>query len=205
VSGLPEAETPGREDRGSAMAASVARAARSFGVGLEGVRRVGRAHALAMAPRMAGLAADRHPLYLHPGRTVLVLLRDVGVVDPTLLAAGALVESEDPILRVAMDDVRAAMGEDVAVLVAAVPVPGREALAEELVVAPEPVRLLALSERLDHMRHAHLRDADDLWRRAVHEEAMRVYLPVAERTHAGLATRYRHWGEAFARRLARRR
>ena len=48
-----------------------------------------------------------------------------------------------------------------------------------------------------------MREADEAWRRAVHEEAMRVYLPVAERTHPKLAVRFRHWGKAFAKRLER--
>lgn len=191
------------EDRGLAMAVNLARVAREFGLTREGVARLSTAHALAMAPRVATLHNQRHPLYLHPGHTVLVLLRDAGVADPVMLCAAALTESEDAELRVGREPIRSEVGRDVEALVAEVPLPGREELAEELVRAPEPVRLVALGERLDHLRHAHLRDADEAWRRAVHEEAMRVYLPVAERTHPRLAMRYRHWGRAFARRLER--
>jgi (p)ppGpp synthase/HD superfamily hydrolase len=184
-----------------AMAVNLARVARQFGLTREGVVRLSTAHAVAMAPRVATLHDQRHPVYLHPGHTVLVLLRDAGVVDPLILCGAALTESEDAGLRVGQERIRTEVGRDVAELVALVPMPGREDLAEELVLAPEPVRLVALAERLDHLRHAHMRDADDTWRRAVHEEAMLVYLPVAERTHAKLAMRYRHWGKAFARRL----
>jgi (p)ppGpp synthase/HD superfamily hydrolase len=189
------------DDRGSAMAASVAHAARSFGLPPAGVALVGRAHALAMAPRVRALDDDHHPLYLHPGRTVLVLLRDAGVTDPTLLAAAAVVESEDAAFRVGFAELREGLGAEVAGLAAAVPMPRTETLAEALVTASERVRLVALAERLDHARHAHLREADDAWMRALHEEVGAVYLPVAERTHPRLAQRYRHWWRVFGRRL----
>lgn len=184
------------------MAAALARTARQFGVAQDGIVRLSTAHALAMVPRVEALDNQRHPVYLHPGHTALVLLRDVGLRDPVALCASTLTESEDDALRISLELVRREVGMDVADLVAAVPMPRREALAEELVVAPERVRLVALAERLDHLRHAHMRkDVSRSWRRAIHEEAMRVYLPVAERTHAKLAARYRHWGKAFARRL----
>jgi len=192
------------EDRGTAMASSVARAARSFGVGPPGVALLARAHALAMAPRVRAFGHDdHHPLYLHPGRTVLILLRDVGVTDPVVLAAAALTESEDAELRIGPAEVRGAVGDQVADLVRAVPLPGAETLAEALVTAEEPVRLVALAERLDHARHAHLREADQAWRRTLHDEVGAVYLPVAERTHPRLAQRYRHWWRVFGKRLER--
>jgi (p)ppGpp synthase/HD superfamily hydrolase len=183
------------------MAANLVREARLFGMKSAGVARLNSAHALAMRPRVAGLENQRHPAYLHPGHTVLILMRDAGVLDSTLLAAAALVESEDEDLRIGLDEIRAVVGDDVAAIVDAVPLPGRAELTERLVVAPEGVRLVALAERLDQARHAHLREADGVWRRALLEEVVRVYLPVAERTHAKLATRFRHWSTAFGRRL----
>lgn len=190
------------ETRGTAMAASVVRTARSFGVDPEGIPLLSRAHALAMGPRLTAFDDDdHHPLFLHPGRTVLVLLRDAEVTDVALLAAAAVTETEDEALRIAPAEVRAALGDEVAGIVAGVPAPGSESLAEDLVTAPERIRYVALAERLDHLRHAHLRDADEAWRRAVHAEARAVYLPIAERTHPKLAQRYLHWCWAFARRL----
>ncbi|HKJ02763.1 MAG TPA: hypothetical protein VJ997_09920 [Longimicrobiales bacterium] len=191
------------EDRGTAMAVSLARTARSFGVSPEGIALLGRAHALAMKPRVAAFDDDHHPLYLHPGRTVLVLLRDVACVDGAVLAAAALAESEDAALRVTDASVRADLGARVADLVRAVPSPGSRSLSEELLGVGESVCLVALAERLDHLRHAHLRDADEAWRRSIHAQAEAVYLPMAERTHPRLAQRYRHWCRTFARRLAR--
>lgn len=183
------------------MAASVARTARSFGVPVASLPLIDRAHALAMAPRMAALADDHHPLYLHPGRTMLILLRDAQVTDPVVLAAAATTESEDEAFRISAEEVRAALGGEVAELVGRVPMPDSERLAEDLVTGDEKLRLVALAERLDHVRHAHLRDTDDAWRRAAHAQARDVYLPIAQRTHPRLAQRYLHWCRAYARKL----
>jgi hypothetical protein len=57
-----------------------------------------------------------------------------------------------------------------------------------------------LAERLDQLRHAHLRE-DHAWWRAIHAEAGAIWVPVAERTHPRLADRYRHWLRTFGRRL----
>lgn len=192
----------GGEDRGTAMAASVVRAARTLGVPAEGIREISRAHALAMGPRVAAFDDDHHPLFLHPGRTVLILLRDVGCLDPVALAAAALVESEDEPLRIPGVAVVEVVGRSVADLVARVPLSGQEDLVEALVTAEETVRLLALVERLDHLRHAHLRDAPAGWGPAVLAEAEAVYRPVAHRTHTRLAQRYDHWCRTFARRMS---
>lgn len=191
----------GGEDRGTAMAASVVRAARVAGVGADGIRILSRAHALAMEPRVAAFADDHHPLFLHPGRSALVLLRDVGCADPVVLAAAALLESEDAELRIGRDRAEAEVDREVAALVAAVPLSRSPSLAEDLVTADEAVRLVALAERLDHLRHAHLRGADHAWRAAAHAEAEAVYRPVAHRTQARLAQRYDHWCRTFARGL----
>jgi len=180
------------------MAARVARTAQSLGIPADGIRELSRAHALAMEPRRSALPGDRHPLFLHPGRTVLILLLDVGCTDPEVLAASAVVDSEDAHLRVPLERVRSVLGEPVAALVAAVPMPDVESLAYDLVTAEEPIRLMALAERLDHLRHAHLRDADARWRAAAHSLAQAVYLPVARRTNGRLAQRYEHWCRALA-------
>ncbi|HSG08527.1 MAG TPA: hypothetical protein VLA36_09220 [Longimicrobiales bacterium] len=185
------------------MAASVKRTARSFGVDPDGIALLSKAHALAMEPRIAALTDDHHPLYLHPGRTVLVLLRDASCVDGTVLAAAALTESEDEVFRIGDPAVRITVGDEVADILRRIPLPNSERLAEELLVAELSVRLVALAERLDHLRHGHLRDADHAWRRAIHAQAESAYLPVAERTHPRLAQRYRHWCRTFARRLDR--
>jgi len=188
-------------DRGSAMAASLARAAQTFGVDGPGVALVSRAYALAMAPRVEHLDDDHHPLYLHPGRTALILLRDAGVTEATVLAAACVTESQDEIFAIDESDIRAALGDEIARLVESLPKPRSPTWVEDLVSATEHIRLVVLSERLDHLRHAHLRAAGEEWERAVHAEGGAVYLPVAERTNPTLARRFRHWHRTSSRRL----
>ena len=87
-------------------------------------------------------------------------------------------------------------------MVASLPMPGDEDLLERLVTLEQKALLAALAERLDQVRHAHVRkDKDVEWRRRIHEEVGAVWGPVAERTHSRLAQRYRHWCRTFARRL----
>jgi hypothetical protein len=184
------------------MAVSVARAAASAGLTPDAVGLLSRAHALAMAPRIAALDDDHHPAYLHPGRTALVLLRDVGEVPLEALCAATVHETEDADLRVSGDAVREALGDEISDLVASLPLPGEERLLERLVTLGRGPVLAALAERLDQFRHVHLREDHGTWR-AMHDEAGEVWLSVAERTHPRLADRFRHWHTAFGRRLER--
>jgi len=184
------------------MAASVVSAARAHGLEDDAVERVAAAHALAMAPRIAAIEDDHDPAYLHPGRCVLLLLQDVGGVPALALGAAAVHESERPDLRVAVDDIRAELGDVVADLVGSLPLPGDERLLERLVTLDEPALLVALAERLDQLRHAHLRE-DHAWWRTIFDEADAIWVPMAERTHPRLADRFRHWHRTFARRLAK--
>lgn len=189
-------------DRGAAMAMSVVKAARACGLPPEGLDLLSRAHALAMKPRVDALDDDHHPVYLHPGRSVLVLLRDVGPLPAEVLASAAVHDTEDEKLRVPLATVREVLGDEVADIVESLPLPGDERLTERLIILDEGPRLAALAERLDHLRHAHLRE-DRAWWREIHEETGVAWLPVAERTNARLATRYRHWHRTFGRRLTR--
>ena len=181
------------------MARSVARAARAAGLTDAAVDLVGRAHALAMLPRIEALDDDHHPAYLHPGRSALLLLRDVGPLPGATLAAAAVHETVDEALRVPLEAVRRELGDRVADVVASLPGAADERLLERLVTLDDQARIAALAERLDQLRHAHLRPDID-WR-AAHRDAGSVWLPVAERTHPRLADRFRHWHRAFARRL----
>jgi hypothetical protein len=168
----------------------------------------------------AALAARERALpehdarFLHPARTVLILLDDANMIDPVALAAGALLDSDDPAWRgggvldpradgVGPDDLRTACRTALA-LCEAVPVPadaeedeGR--LLEELVASPPDVRLLACAERLDLARHIHMVATPDprRWLRQVTE----VYAPVAWRTAPLLARRLERWAGACGSRL----
>lgn len=186
-------------DRGRAMAVSLERTARGLRLPEGAIDLVARAYALAMRPREAAL--DEHdPAYLHPGRSVLVLLQDVGPLPAEVLAAAAVHESEKPRFRTPLADVREALGDDVADLAGSIPLPGDEELTTRLVTLGEGARLVALAERLDHLRHAHLRDAPEWWR-TLRTEVESTWAPVAERTHPRLADRYRAWLRAMGRRL----
>ncbi len=187
-------------DRAEEMAASVERAGRAHGLAPEAVEFVGRAYALGMEPRR-GVLDEHDPAYLHPGRCVLILLQDVGPLPAAVLAAAAVHESEEARFRTPPADVREALGREVADLVESIPLPGDEQLAALLVTLDEGARLAALAERLDHLRHAHLRE-DPAWWRALREETRAAWAPVAERTHPRLADRYRAWLRAMDRRLA---
>jgi hypothetical protein len=181
------------------MAASLAATARAGGISEEGIDLLTRAHALAMAPRLRALDDDHHPAYLHPGRTALVLLRDVGSRPAAVLATAALHETVDEDLRVAPDVVRSELGDLVADMLVSLPLPEDDLLVERLVTLDEGALLAALAERLDQVRHAHLRP--DLDWHALHLEVGETWLPLSERTHPRLADRFRNWHRAFGRRL----
>ncbi len=183
------------------MARSVVRAARAAGLERAALARLRRAHDLAMQPRLAALDDDHHPAYLHPGRSVLIVLRDVGPLDGTALAVAALLESEDADLRVPPERVARAIGPDVAGALGSIPGPGEKDLVERLVGLPAGLAIAALAERLDQLRHLHLRpDLRSRWGER-HREALAVWLPVAGRVDARLATRFAHWAGSFERRL----
>jgi hypothetical protein len=186
-------------DRREAMAVSLARTAAALRLPEPTIDLVGRAYALAMGLR-EGVLDEHDPAYLHPGRSALVLLRDVGPLPGEVLAAAAAHESQEARVRRPIAAVRQALGDVVADLVAAIPLPGDEELPARLVTLDEGARLAALAERLDHLRHAHLR-RDPEWWRALHAEVESAWAPVAERTHPRLADRYRAWLQAMGRRL----
>lgn len=144
-----------------------------------------------MTQRAAALGSEEHFETLHPARTLLILLDDCDVVDAALLEAATSIESVHAPLR----DVPAGT------LAARVPLPDRagDELLEALVASDEPIRLLALAERLDHARHLHLRDPS-VWA-DFHHAIGAVYAPVASRTHDRLARRYDWWWHMFRRRF----
>jgi (p)ppGpp synthase/HD superfamily hydrolase len=189
VNGLP--------DRDRAMTARVLREARARGIADEGDGPLGRALELAMEVRRVALADDHDPAYLHPGRTVLILLQDTPERDPGHLAAAALVESEEPALRVAVREIHDIVGQEVADLAAGVPIPPGEDLLERLLEVPSEVARIALAERLDHLRHLHL-EADPARRIRMHREAEEIYAPLAGRVDPVLARRYAWWCRMFA-------
>jgi len=188
--------------RARQMVASLGKAARSAGLTAVDVKAVDRVHELAMQPRVGLLADDHHPAYLHPGRTALILLQDVGIVDVSVVILGLLHESTDSKLRPATTQIVDALGGEVSLRVlTAIPKPGDERLVERLVVLCPGSALVALAERLDHLRHLHMRpDLIDTWA-DTHAEVTDAWLPFAQRTHRKLAVRYAHWSRTFVKRI----
>ena len=151
--------------------------------------------------RMKLLRDVFHPELLHPARTALILIEDAGCTDDVVLTAAALVDSEYAGMQLTDREIRAAFGERVADLVAAVPRPGEEraGLLEALVIAPQDVGLIAVAERLDHARHLHFRDPG-LWRPFL-AQITDAYLPFSGRVSAPLGVRLDRWRGAFEKRL----
>lgn len=187
--------------RAGRMASSLGRAARGHGFPDAEVRALVRALALAMAPRKEALGDDHHPAYLHPGRAPLILLRDVGPVDISVLVVACIHESVDAELRIPVERVEAALGNAAVRARETIPLPGDERLVERLLTLGPGVSMAALAEHLDHLRHLHLReDLIDSWA-DVHAEVLAAWLPFARRVHEKLATRYAHWARTFVRRI----
>lgn len=188
-----------KPERGEQMGVRVARTAEEAGVPAADRARLARIHAAAMAIRSGRAADDHDPAYLHPGRSALILLQDVGETDADVLGAAMAVDSQTPDWAPNPGDLA---DPGVEALALAVPPSGAEDLAERLVVGDDRLRRVALAERLDHLRHAHLWPDLDA-RRAAHSEAAEVYARVAARTHPVLARRYAWWCRMFGARHLR--
>lgn len=186
-------------ERGEQMGLRVTRTARELGLVESDLERLARAHRAAMAVRNELARDDHDPAYLHPGRSALILLQDVAETDAEVVAAAMVVDSQSPEWAPAPAEIG---DPGVATLAGEVPVSGADDLAERLVVGDDRLRRVALAERLDHLRHAHLWDDFDA-RRAAHREAEAIYAPVAERTHPVLARRYAWWCRMFGARHLR--
>lgn len=189
------------EGRAADMARSLDVAARGSGLDEAEGAWLQRAHALAMEPRIERLSDDHHPAYLHPGRSPLILLGDVGAVDVVVLVIACVHESTDEDLRVPRADLAESLGASVLGALDSIPVPGDERLIERLITLGPGTALVALAERLDHLRHLHLReDLMDTWA-DMHAEVLGAWLPFSQRTHPKLATRYAHWARTFVKRI----
>jgi hypothetical protein len=139
------------------------------------------------------------PVYLHPARTVLILVADCMLYDVDALVAGALLETHH--VELAADPAHATTPR-AAALLAAVPRPAEldeDELRERLISAEPVVRLVALAERLDHARH--LRQYPEAEWLPMYRGVRAVYLPVAEWADRLLGARYRRWASAFGRRI----
>jgi (p)ppGpp synthase/HD superfamily hydrolase len=178
------------------MADRVDRTASAAGVDRSGRDLIRTAIEAARAPRLAVIDDDHDPDYLHPGRTAVILLDDVGLADPVVLAAACVLDTRRNHLEPPDREVTEHVSAAVTAFRKVVPRPGSVTLLEDLLASERDVVLVALAERLDQVRHAHMW-GDPAEARAAHRQASEVYLKMAERTHARLASRYTHWCRAF--------
>lgn len=182
------------------MARRLEAAATEAGVPAEATPTLRTALLATLEKRAGRFPDEQHPDFLHPARTALVLLHDTQLTEPHALAAALLIDSEDVDLGFDAATAEPLVGSVAATIVGEVPIPATagDSLAEALVTASEPALLIALVERLDHARHLHLRPTEH-WP-GFHDQILRVYAPIAERTHPTLARRYRWWTSTFGRR-----
>lgn len=186
-------------DRAAAMGRRLARTAGRLGLDPPGKELVLDAFHAAMGPRRARIDEDHHPDYLHPARTALILMDDLGEADPVTLAAALFAETRDPTLAAAPDAMNR-VSPEAGRMAAALPVPARaQRLLEALLALPDPAVRVAAAERLDHARHLHLR-AETEWDIG-HRTTREAYVPVTRRVDPTLAARLEWWCDMFVRRF----
>jgi (p)ppGpp synthase/HD superfamily hydrolase len=189
-------------ERAAAMAGRLADTALRAGWAAPDAAGLSAVFEAAVLARMPHVGDPHEPDYLHPARTALILMDDVGVADPAVIAAGLLWDSRPVPAQRLLEIARHAAGPHVETLLHALPdpVPAADAgdLLEALVTAPTEVALIAIAERLDHARHLHLRDRQE-WT-AFHALAVSSYAIAAQRLDPVLARRWRWWTQMFRRR-----
>lgn len=214
-------------ERSERMGQRLARTALKVGFAPEVCTQLVQVFAGAMEPRHSACTHDHDPRWLHPGRSALILLLDVGAVEPAALALAMVHDSVEPGLSVGPEVLRprdagsigarsasaglagvtsadtgsadADLAARLAELHAEWTEPASESEDERLLAASTSTRLAALAERLDHLRHAHLWP-DPAARRVAHQRARSFHLPLAERTHGTLARRFAWWVRMFEER-----
>ncbi len=163
---------------------------------------------MAMDLRGAFVVEEDDHRFLHPARSLLVLLQDGGERRPDLLAAAPLVESLEPDL---LGEVAAVAPEPIEAVLAGLPAlpgglgetagPDAEARwLEELVLAEPGIQKLILSEALDQLRHLHLRP-DGPFRNRILRRAEGILVPLAHRVGGALDRRMGWWWNRVGQRL----
>jgi hypothetical protein len=152
------------------------------------------------------------PRFLHPGRTVLILLEDAQVKEPHLLCAAPWLDTWEPTNPPEPKAWPPPPEPAVRQVLARIPLlseglggardPGEEsAWLEALLGLEAPLLALTLAETLDHLRHLHLRAKEDPSRARAAARAEEVFLPLSERLGETLARRFRWWCGRVGRQL----
>lgn len=184
-------------DRANAMRARVIARLSREAVDVENLQIVDRSVSAALSLRDGRLADDHHVDMLHPARSALILMDDAAIADPVLVAAAATLESRDLDLTLDLDRIDLRVSAVVRGIPSPVTTPRAE-LVEMLLSLNRDRMAVALSERLDHARHLHLR-SPDLWAAGLELEEC-AYLPLAARFGGAIGRRYDRWHRAFVRR-----
>lgn len=187
-------------DHIAAMSERLARDAARAGVHDADVDRLCRVFSAVAEARAARIGNRQHHSVLHTARTALILIADCDINDPALLTAATALDTLDPQLMPGLDTLPLAATER-ALAAQAFAAVNSEIVLEELLLADQTVRLLALAEALDHARHLHRQPAA-AWA-PFHEAACSVFLPIAGRTHDALARRFNWWCDMFRSRYLR--
>jgi hypothetical protein len=138
-----------------------------------------------MAIRASRFGDDHHPVFLHPLRTVLLLL-EIGETDSRAHTSALLIDSESggPASRLVLDPFPEAASE--------VFEAGEDERLERLLLADAWVRRTWLVERLDHVRHLHLWAGPARTRDAI-ERAELEEAPLATREGGRLQRAWADW------------
>jgi hypothetical protein len=189
-----------RQDRGEQMARRLERAARGAGLGSNAPRLAGLFRAI-LEQRVRAFPDLHHPDFLHPGRTVLILLEDLRNRNPDVLLAAPLHDSERPDLDLPVDIALNHAGPHAVALTRTLRdgPPLRQERLEWLVQLESDALLVTLAERFDHARHLHL--APPARWREFHCRFGQTDLLAASRSDPRLAARMRWWHDSFARRF----
>lgn len=194
----------GRRERADAMADRLRRTAGWRGFSRDQANRLADCFLAAMRSRAAAIGDDHDPAYLHPARTALILLDDVGLQDADVLSAAVVHDAVRPDLAMNADDLRVLAGDRAADIIDLLPHPDADpaAIMETLVTLPAGVLALYLASQLDLARHLHLGDAAG-WA-AGHARVTGSLIRLAHRCHPLLAKRFERWAGAFRRRFLER-
>lgn len=179
-------------DRARAMVDRVAAEARTV-LSAADTALVRDAIAVSLAFRDERVDDDHDPRYLHPARTIRIIVADADCTNATALAAAAFIDTLDPDLvpppPTALRD-----------FIAQVPAGDEpdDRLLEALVTSVPDAAIVALAERLDHARHLHLRPGADA--AAALALVRSACIPAARRLAPLIARRFERWADAFERR-----
>lgn len=194
--------------RGAAMVARIGSELRMRGIDASGQGLVREVLVRVLEGRTALPGGEEDPAFLHPARTILILMDDAALLDPVALAASSLIDRWIGFPCHLPESACGLLPSGIRAFWDLLP-PGRagetdpDRLREALERLPVPLRAGVLSSGLDRIRHLHLDVAGGpVSAGGVIEEARGVLAPMAEHTFPVLDRRFRWWLRRVAPGLA---